>query len=421
MTSGRGRLKGTASDGNGNARLASRTVRSRSASTSHSGLQPTGPPLRRLGTLFPEAEGWLLDSVASALQACNTRADAESTVASFLGTTCAAADVVGEIFARRTAPPSPPLDAHGRALRALVREPREAPPKLAPAVTPAAALPKGRARKAAAAVQAAEQAKQALPGARWRGSVVNCLKCGCIHDCRLSSVPLAEPLRAFLASSCCLFCGAAVLEAGAESGAAVRPVCVVRRRLLTQTAQEAARSAARLVEFDGAGAKRSIVVDDQSDYVSPEDANPWLSPGERAALLEETAAAAAAADERRLTWRVSVDLIGRRVLLPAEAEQLHLEDAAALEAAARSADEAAAATESEFASGGGRHAHEAAVAAERLREEAAQTRLRMRPAASIIFVKPPRRDGAMPVRGAVPGRGAGRGVPSTQRRVVEGS
>jgi len=308
--------------------------------------------------------------------------------------------VATELFARRAAPPPAAFDPQGRPLRALAREPRE-PAKPAPAQQQSQAQapgpPKGRARKAAAAAAAAEQAAAAAPGSRWRGSVVNCLACGFVHDCRAE--PPAANLTSFLATSCCAFCGAPVLEAGAEAGAA-----------------EAARAAQRLFEFGRTGAARSTVVDDQADYVTAEEANPWLSPEERAQLAAAAAAAAAAADERKRTVTFSVDLIGRRVMSEAEAEaeaeaaSAAEACAAALEAGAGAAEEAAAATRAEFAAGGGRQAAAAGEAAARMRAAAGEQRrqLRMIPnptAPSAVLFVASGRGGA----GRREGRGEGRG------------
>ena len=199
----------------------------------------------------------------------------------------------------------------------------------------------------------------------WRGRVVNCLACGFVHDCRGSSETRAN--AAFLASGACGFCGAAVPF---EPDGAAPPT--------DAAASAAAANAARLVMFDRTHAQRSVVVDDQADYIPQADevdGNAWLSEDERRKLKADAAAAAAAKEDAKRRVTVTIDLLGRRVLEAAPPEPQPAETQAQLEARAEAAFRAAEMSEEGAAEGGGRHAAAARAAGEALQQLA----LRMAP------------------------------------------
>lgn len=90
---------------------------------------------------------------------------------------------------------------------------------------------------------------------------------------------------------------------------------------VNSTAREAENEAFalrdRLVEYDRHSAKRTNVIDDQSDYFAI-DSNAWLSDSEKMELKRQQHEAEAAAEERRKRIVVTVDLLGRRVVMSDE-------------------------------------------------------------------------------------------------------
>lgn len=284
---------------------------------------------------------------------------------SFLGASDETPALVREYFARRNGSTAA-ADDDGRPLTAYVKPPAETPAASAPRhpapqqpapdaastaprrpaapdATDAAAAPRGRARKAVAAAAAA--AASSAPDERsWRGRVVNCLACGCIMDCRGGG----DAMRAFVASNACVHCGAPVPPDGEASAAASSASDVA-----------AALAAARLVEFDRTAAQRSTVVDDQGDHRDDVEGDAWLSAADKKARRAALAAAeeAAAAERRRV--RVTLDLVGRRVLAADGSEGAAAPaaiDEAELARRAEAARAAADAAEATHAEGGGRAA-----------------------------------------------------------------
>ena len=341
--------------------------------------------------VFP-TDAWVVDGVAAALLACDTEQEAIATVTNFLGESDRTSDVVADLFARKqerksggtsSAPPNVIVGADGRQARAYVKA-----PVIADSTTrkqAAATVPAPRASSSNAALTQST----GTSGPLWRGRVVNCLRCGKVHDCRGDEASLPASLIQFMATNLCTFCGAPVRD-GDHAEASGQE---------TDMAAAAAASAAheRLVAFDREGVGQSRLIDDQSDYVTAEEANPWLSPEERAVLKAAAAKAAAAeeADARRRRTTVTIDLIGRRVVSAAEKDEA---DVAAREQSlsrraemAQVADAAAAATAAEGEFGGGRSAQLATDAAQRLREgdEGQQLRMMANPGAprTPVFVR----------------------------------
>jgi activating signal cointegrator 1 len=118
----------------------------------------------------------------------------------------------------------------------------------------------------------------------------------------------------------CIFCGnplplAQRAASAAGLAGASDPVDTAR----SVTADAAAREfAARLVDFDRNAAKRTAVIDDQGDWFEIES-NQWLTREERQQLQERQALEEELEKQRRSRVTVSVDLIGRQVLVELEA------------------------------------------------------------------------------------------------------
>ncbi|KAF6256730.1 hypothetical protein COO60DRAFT_84811 [Scenedesmus sp. NREL 46B-D3] len=162
--------------------------------------------------------------------------------------------------------------------------------------------------------------------------VANCLSCGKIYDCR----SLTNDIIAFINGRCaCTFCGAQVAMTQQQRIAqAQQPQHnSSSSSSITDTAAAAAGGAGsaaaaddddatakaiafkdRLVDYDRHSQKRTTVIDDQSDYFEI-DTNAWLSEEERAELKRRAEAEEAAAAARRNRVTVTLDLLGRKVLM----------------------------------------------------------------------------------------------------------
>jgi hypothetical protein len=142
--------------------------------------------------------------------------------------------------------------------------------------------------------------------------VVNCLKCGKIFDCRQ---PNGEAMRFLAAGGCCTYCGNRVRLAYTDGSTNDQELTAAEEIEVEQESQaEAEALRDRLVEFDRQAAKRTTVIDDQSDYFAI-DSNAWLSDEERAELKRRQAEAEAAAEAAKKRMTVTVDLLGRRVVM----------------------------------------------------------------------------------------------------------
>ncbi|KXZ45726.1 hypothetical protein GPECTOR_51g712 [Gonium pectorale] len=199
--------------------------------------------------------------------------------------------------------------------------------------------------------------------------VVNCLGCGKIYDCRNVTNDI---LRFLDRGGVCTFCGdtvaltykdrqkaaAAAAAAAAEQGAAAAADGASRDQdgagagaaaaAGSAPAEDAATAAARafkdrLVEYDRNAAKRTTVIDDQSDYFEI-DTNAWLTDQEREELRRRQRMEAEAEAARRKRLTVTIDLIGRKVVLDEDVrKEKEAAEAAAAERAAAAAKAAAAA------------------------------------------------------------------------------
>ena len=184
--------------------------------------------------------------------------------------------------------------------------------------------------------------------------VLNCLSCGKVFDCRR---PGTDAMRFLSSGGICTFCGNRVLLTYTDGSTNMSQDEEIAQENAQRAAQSAAASASeaeavalrdRLVEFDRQGAKRTTVIDDQSDYFAI-DSNAWLNDEERAELKrrEQEMEDAAEAAKKRIT--VTVDLLGRRVIMDNAVE----ESKEAFESRGGGLEEAMAATMAEKPQGGG--------------------------------------------------------------------
>ena len=243
---------------------------------------------------------------------------------------------------------------------------------------------------------------------------VNCLRCGKVYDLRAKDGVISQTALGFLEGSArCTSCGAFVAviladgsrfvggsaEGDASTFAAtledassrdvfdkLRAISLgvqddgegdttarsVRRgkEVVVDDATAAAVAAKdRLVHFDQTSAKRTTVIDDQSEYYEI-DGNAWLDEHEREELKKQVQEMRDAEEEAkrraRTTW--TLDLIGRRVAAPAPEDASTSTDERADDAAlaAAKAIRAALATNQELAQGGGGAAASAANTASEL-------------------------------------------------------
>lgn len=70
----------------------------------------------------------------------------------------------------------------------------------------------------------------------------------------------------------------------------------------------------RLLEFDRSAAKRTTVIDDQTEWYSHASADAWLNENERRAALEASTAREAEKEKRRRELRLIIDVQGKRIL-----------------------------------------------------------------------------------------------------------
>jgi hypothetical protein len=247
-------------------------------------------------------------------------------------------------------------------------------------------------KKSSAKSNAASDAREIRPGDELTPgdlakSYVNCLECGKIFDLRAKDGVLSQVALEFLEQSArCTHCGAYVevtladgvtrfrgdggenVAAASTSAALDGDVFERLGKISLGTADvpddaEAAAIAAkdRLVHFDKTSAKRTTVIDDQSEWFEI-DGNAWLDEAEREELKrqarEMAEAEAEAKRKARTTW--TLDLVGRRVVAPSssdadvDASSRASDDRASDDAlAAAKAIRAALATNEELAQGGG--------------------------------------------------------------------
>ncbi|GIL84063.1 hypothetical protein Vretifemale_12782 [Volvox reticuliferus] len=184
--------------------------------------------------------------------------------------------------------------------------------------------------------------------------VLNCLGCGKIYDCRSVTNDI---LRFLDRGGVCTFCGdtvplsykdrqkAAAAAAAKDAESSPEPVGAPGAAGEEDAATAAARAFKdRLVEYDRNAAKRTTVIDDQSDFFEI-DTNSWLTDQERAELRQRRQMEKEAEEARRRRLTVTIDLIGRKVVLDEDVKKA--EEAAAAAAAERAAAAAKAAAAAE--------------------------------------------------------------------------
>jgi hypothetical protein len=311
-----------------------------------------------LAAACPDWDAAVTEGVAAALASAGDQAQVDGLVRDFIGDNIAARRLVAQ-FRADTAAPAAASEA------APQQRPQRPPPPPQQQQQPAA--PSDADLRAAfdmgvnvrtTVKRAPRAAPAAAPPPALQRKVVNCLACGRVFDCRR---PAGDALRFLAAGGVCTFCGARVhltYTDGSTNAAAAGAACAPPPA--SAASEEASALRDRLVEFDREAARRTVVLDDQSDFFSV-DANAWLTDEERAELKARERQAAEAAEERRRRVTVTVDLLGRRVVLEAGAGAGEGEGGAA--AAASAAAEAEAEAEAEAAQGGGAAAREAAAAA----------------------------------------------------------
>ena len=356
-----------------------------------------------------------------------TGGEVRDTIASFLGDS----DAVDALSAMWVRAPSvmasssaarAPADARVKAAPAGTMASASAPARAARAPareTKAVRFVERKASNQSIATSSAERRPapgDALAPGDLAKACVNCLRCGKVYDLRAKDGVISQTALGFLEGSArCTFCGAFVavtladgsrfMGGSAEGDASTSAESVEdapsrdvfdKLRAISLGVQDdgegdtTARSVRsgkevveddatavavaakdRLVHFDQTSAKRTTVIDDQSEYYEI-DGNAWLDEHEREELkkqVQEMRDAEVEAKRRaRTTW--TLDLIGRRVAAPApedvstSTDRDERADDAAL--AAAKAIRAALATNEELAQGGGGAAAAAASTAREL-------------------------------------------------------
>ena len=375
--------------------------------------------LDALRAAYVDAEEWMLEGVCASLDALRgDRASVRETLVSFLGSlpTEEAVDALADLWAPRgtdgargDTSGTSTASASTSATRAEggSREKGGGPSDGASSASASArASSKSRDRaparetravrfvekKSSAKSNAASDAREIRPGDELTPgdlakSYVNCLECGKIFDLRANDGVLSQVALEFLEQSArCTHCGAYVEVTladgvtrfrgdGGENVAAASTSAALdgdvferlgKISLGTSDVPDDAEAAAiaakdRLVHFDKTSAKRTTVIDDQSEWFEI-DGNAWLDEAEREELKrqarEMAEAEAEAKRKARTTW--TLDLVGRRVVAPSssdadvDASSRASDDRASDDAlAAAKAIRAALATNEELAQGGG--------------------------------------------------------------------
>ncbi|KAH7365890.1 hypothetical protein KP509_18G051500 [Ceratopteris richardii] len=131
--------------------------------------------------------------------------------------------------------------------------------------------------------------------------VTNCLSCGRIVCEQEGEGP-------------CNFCGALVLKEGSTYAGLER--CAGPK----SDSEVAARAFKdRLVEYGRTSSQRTTVIDDQSDYFQIDD-NAWLSEEEKQAIMKRQEEARLAEEARKKNVVVTIDLLGRKVIMADDTE-----------------------------------------------------------------------------------------------------
>lgn len=131
--------------------------------------------------------------------------------------------------------------------------------------------------------------------------VNNCLSCGRIVCEQEGEGP-------------CNFCGALVLSEGSTYAG-------LEGSNVPMSDSEAAAQAFkdRLVEYGRTSSQRTTVIDDQSDYFQVDEST-WLSEEEKQAIIKRQEEAQLAEEARKKKVVVSIDLLGRKVVMASDTE-----------------------------------------------------------------------------------------------------
>ncbi|CEF96768.1 unnamed product [Ostreococcus tauri] len=290
---------------------------------------------------YPRAEPWILESACASLDIASADvATIEATLTSFLGP-CASSTAL------RTCARAFAADARRRDGAEDLDRARVSTSDTTSGVGTSSGTTGGRERGGRAPARET-RAVRFVDGRRpARGtrasSCVNCLACGKVYDVREKDGVTSRSASAFLESGGkCEHCGEYVevtladgttrFRGGGET-CAQREDAEVRAKMGEMSLDEDAeaereRAAAvaakdRLVHFDKTSAKRTTVIDDQSEWYDI-DGNAWLDEDERAELKRQAREVAEAAEEAkrkaRTTW--TLDLVGRKVVVPPSADAL---------------------------------------------------------------------------------------------------
>ena len=149
--------------------------------------------------------------------------------------------------------------------------------------------------------------------------VLNCLRCGKIYDVR----EVTEEAVLFLrARGRCLFCGERVRLTYRDGRTATEMREGGERVDLAPELLEALAMKDKLVHFDRNSAKRTTVVDDQSDYFAS-DSTKWLTDEEKRILADREARREAQQEATRKKVTVTLDLLGRQVVVSSDHHHHH--------------------------------------------------------------------------------------------------
>ncbi|GJP34498.1 hypothetical protein CLOM_g18939 [Closterium sp. NIES-68] len=117
----------------------------------------------------------------------------------------------------------------------------------------------------------------------------------------------------------CKFCGVLVLKGSDREAAAAAAALGAAGEGLSEAEAKALAFRDRLVEYNRTSAQRTVVIDDQSDYFKSNgadgDGDAWLTKEEREILKRREEEREREEEERRRRVVVTLDLIGRRVLV----------------------------------------------------------------------------------------------------------
>ena len=138
--------------------------------------------------------------------------------------------------------------------------------------------------------------------------VFNCLRCGKVYDCRTETTSTRDVVTFIATDGKCTFCGNQVVV---DPNNPNNPTTVTQN---DKEEEEAVTLKNTLVKFDREAAKRTTVIDDQSDFFAI-DSNAWLTDEERAELKQREREMEEASETQRQRYSVTVDLLGRRVVV----------------------------------------------------------------------------------------------------------